>query len=115
MKEELKEADVLGSIFACQKNGWTNLELFTEWFQHFADTVKSSVEEKVVLLLDGHVSHTQNILALQKYRECGVIILSLPPLTTHRLQPLDVSFLSHSVHIATKLWTSGLDAIQVFL
>jgi len=66
MKEELQEGAVPGSIFACQKNDWSNLEPFTEWLKHFVDTVKPSVDEKVLFLLDGHVSHTQNILALQK-------------------------------------------------
>ena len=46
----------------------------------------------MLLLLDGHVSHTKNMEAILKARESGVIMLSLPPHTTHRLQPLDVSF-----------------------
>jgi len=38
------------------------------------------------------VLHTHNIAALCRAREMGVLMLSLPPHCTHRLQPLDLSF-----------------------
>lgn len=92
MKADLKEGAPAGSIFACQKNGWINVELFRQWFEHFITVVKPSLQQKVLLILDGHVSHTQSIDVLMRAREAGVILLSLPPHTTHRLQPLDVTF-----------------------
>ena len=55
-------------------------------------TVSPSVDNKVLLILDGHASHTQNIDAIVQARDKGVIMLSLPPHCTHRLQPLDISF-----------------------
>jgi len=92
LKNELTEGAPSGSIFACQKNGWINVELFSVWMEHFISIVKPSNSKKVLLILDGHVSHTQNITALLRAREAGVILLSLPPHCTHRLQPLDVTF-----------------------
>ena len=46
----------------------------------------------VVLILDGHVTHTKNLVATEMAREAGVVMVSLPPHMTHRLQPLDVAF-----------------------
>jgi len=93
MKNELTEGAPSGSNFVCKENGWINIELFTVWMEHFISVVKPSKSEKVLLILDGHVSHTQNITALIiRAREAGVILLSLPPHCTHRLQPLDVAF-----------------------
>lgn len=92
MKIELTEGAPAGSIFECQENGWINSELFVVWLEHFISCAKPSTERKILLVLDGHVSHTQNITALIRAREVGLILLSLPPHCTHRLQPLDLTF-----------------------
>jgi hypothetical protein len=47
----------------------------------------------VLLILDGHSTHTQNLDLVIMARANGVHILCLPPQSTHRLQPLDVSFM----------------------
>ena len=46
-------------------------------------------------ILDGHKSLTHNIAALRRASECGIIMLSLPPHTSHKMQPLDITFLYH--------------------
>jgi hypothetical protein len=46
----------------------------------------------VLLILDGHSTHTKSLEVIDLPREKGVILLCLPPHTSHRLQPLDVSF-----------------------
>ena len=45
-----------------------------------------------MLILDSHVTHTKNLAATDMAVEAGVAMVSLPPHTTHRLQPLDVAF-----------------------
>ena len=45
-----------------------------------------------MLILDSHVTHTKNLAATEMSREAGVVMVSLPPHTTHRLQSLDVVF-----------------------
>ncbi|KAJ8962892.1 hypothetical protein NQ318_001302 [Aromia moschata] len=50
----------------------------------------ASQEDPVLLILDGHLSHTKNIDVILKARENFVTLLCLPPYTTHKLQPLDV-------------------------
>ena len=59
--------------------------------KHFINHTKPS-KDKVLLILDGRKSHTHNIKALERASESGVILLSLPPHTRHRMQLLDLIF-----------------------
>ncbi|XP_050306291.1 uncharacterized protein LOC126743304 [Anthonomus grandis grandis] len=54
----------------------------------------SAKGDPVVLILDGHYSHTCNIPLIDLARENYVHILCLPPHSTHKIQPLDVAFMS---------------------
>jgi hypothetical protein len=74
------------------KRAYITKELFLVCMTHFINSVKPSRENNVLPLLDGHSTHTKNLQALKMAREHGVILLSLPGHTMHRLQPLDVSF-----------------------
>jgi DDE superfamily endonuclease len=73
-------------------SGWIDSELFVVWLNFFISTVHPTPERKVLLILDGHTSHTKNLKAINLARKHGVIMLQLPAHCTHRLQPLDVSF-----------------------
>ncbi|XP_046684474.1 uncharacterized protein LOC124370228 [Homalodisca vitripennis] len=66
---------------------------FTEWFRHFIKFSNPTKEKPVLLLLDGHFSHTQNIDLIDLAKENHVTILSLPPHCSHKLQPLDKTFM----------------------
>ncbi|CAI6371189.1 unnamed protein product [Macrosiphum euphorbiae] len=79
----------LGTLKMYQDTGYMTGELFIEWMNHFIRNVKPSIEEKVLLLLDGHSSH-KTVEALELAKKSGVVLLCLPPHCTHRLQPLDV-------------------------
>ena len=92
MKTELKDGAPAGSLVTNNSSGWMDMDIFCQWIRHFIDVVKPTPERKVLLILDGHTSHTKNIDAINIARETGVVMLSLPPHTTHRLQPLDVAF-----------------------
>lgn len=78
---------------ACSPNGWTDAELGALWLERiFHPQTKDILEipdEYRLLILDGHNSHcTVKFLGLaEKHR---IIILCLPPHTTHALQPCDV-------------------------
>lgn len=81
----------IGAIYKCSKNGWINEELFFDWVKHFHQHVKASQEDPVLLILDNHGSH----ISLEIYTYCrlhGIVMVSLPPHTSHRLQPLDLTF-----------------------
>lgn len=63
-------------------------ELFGDWMEHFIKLkfAKPDPVRKTLLIVDGHVSHTQNLKAIQMARDAEVIMLSLPSHTTHRMQ-----------------------------
>ncbi|CAH1964136.1 unnamed protein product [Acanthoscelides obtectus] len=68
------------------------LEVFDKWFDHFLVHVKPSSEDPAILILDGHLSHIQNLNVVLKARDNHVIIICLPPHCTHKLQPPSVMY-----------------------
>ncbi|XP_045461681.1 uncharacterized protein LOC123671731 [Harmonia axyridis] len=91
MTPTLEKDGPTGAIYKCSDNGWINEELFLQWLKHFTQYAKPSAEEPILLILDNHASHSS--LAIFEYcKENYVHMLSLPPHTSHRMQPLDVSF-----------------------
>ena len=79
-----------GFVGTCTKSGWTDQEVFLQWFQHFLRSVKTQVEDKHVLILDGHHSH-KSLEVIDLARDHGVTIITLPPHASHRMQPLDAA------------------------
>jgi len=57
-----------------------------------AFNVYRSSSDPVLLIPDGHGSHVKAIDALNFAEKHNITIICLPPHTTHRTQPLDVSF-----------------------
>ncbi|KAJ8934809.1 hypothetical protein NQ318_010223 [Aromia moschata] len=94
MKAELLEGAPLGTVAVCHQSGWMQSDIFVQWMKHFASHVRPSVSDPVLLLLDGHATHTKNIDVINYARENGIVMLCFPPYCTHRLQPLDVSFMA---------------------
>ena len=82
-----------GTVGRASKSGWINEDLFTDWFSHFIAVVQpKSRPQPVLLLADGHCSHTNNLAVIKAARENNVEILIFPSHCTHKLQPCDVSF-----------------------
>ena len=82
-----------GSVQDNAKSGWMQSDIFFRWLERFITFTNSSVEAPVLLILDGHTTHVKCIKTIELARQNGVIMLSLPPHCTHRMQPLDVSFM----------------------
>ena len=79
------------SVIECTKNGWTNEQMYVRWLKHFAIEVRPSKDRPILLIVDNHNSHA----TLEAYEFCkknDIHVLSLPPHTSHRMQPLDVTF-----------------------
>ena len=79
------------SKMAVSCNGWSTEESFLQWLQEFIRFTGSSVTNKQLLIVDNHYTHC-NLNVWQLARDNGVVILSLPPHTSHKLQPLDVGY-----------------------
>jgi len=93
MKPSLMDSAPTGAVAEVNKSGWITEAIFTKWFQHFISSVQpQSRSEPVVLLMDGHCSHTGNLDVVEMAIAHNVILIVLPSHCTHRLQPLDVSF-----------------------
>lgn len=92
LPNELTVGAPAGAIITLSDTGYINSELFVKWLKHFIAIVQPTIEKKVLLLLDGHTTHSKNYDALVLARQNGIVMLQLPGHTTHRLQPLDVSF-----------------------
>ena len=81
--------EVSGSRYAVSNKGWVDQELFFFWLkEHFLPNTVS--QRPLLLLLDGHSSHFEPN-TIQFAKDNDVIILCLPPHTTHECQPLDCS------------------------
>lgn len=93
MKPQFTEGSPPGTLTVVHKSGWMQLNLFDQWFDHFLLHTQASKNNPALLFLDGHKTHTQNISVINKARDRGVTIICLPPHCSHRIQPLDVSFM----------------------
>lgn len=91
MTPTLQKNGPVGAIYKCSKNGWINGELYHDWLHHFVKHVKPTADDPVLLVLDNHSSH----ISIQAYDFCrtnNIHVVSLPPHTSHHLQPLDLTF-----------------------
>lgn len=71
-------------------SGWMTSSNFIHVLQHFVIHTRSSKEHKVLLIMDNHESHL-SVDGINFARENGIVILTLPPHTSNKLQPLDRS------------------------
>lgn len=78
-----------GTLGLATKNGWMNGELFVKSIKHFITHTNSSIDNPSLLILDNHESH-MCIQALNLAKDNGVTVLTIPPHSTGKMQPLDV-------------------------
>ena len=81
------------SIGVANTSGWMSAACFTEFIKHFIKHTKRSKDRPVILILDNHDSHI-SIETIDLSKENGVILLTLPPHCSHKLQPLNRSVYS---------------------
>jgi hypothetical protein len=75
-----------GVHFAVSENGWSSNAIGLSWlktvFQRYTKLARATT--KRLLIVDGHSSHV-NMAFIDFADKHGIIILILPPHTTHRL------------------------------
>lgn len=79
-----------GTLGLAQPTGWMNSDIFPDVLKHFIKATLSSKENPTLFILDNHESHLGPAV-LNIAKDNGVTLLTIPPHTSHRLQPLDVS------------------------
>ncbi|KAJ4430901.1 hypothetical protein ANN_19493, partial [Periplaneta americana] len=79
-----------GCIGAANPSGWVTKQEFLRFMEHFVNHTRCSKERPVLVVLDNHISHL-SIAVLNFCKVNGVVLLSFPPHTSHKLQPLDLA------------------------
>lgn len=90
MNPEFLRGTIHGTSVFLHQNGWMTHELFLETLKHLHEKTYCSVDNKVLLIMDNAECH-MSIHAVEYAIEHGIVIVTLPPHTTAKLQPLDVS------------------------
>lgn len=92
-KEAWLQQLLAGGKIALSEKGWTNNTLGLDWLKEvFEPSTKARQKgSHRMLILDGHDSHISNEV-INFCIASDIIPACLPSHTTHRLQPLDVSF-----------------------
>ncbi|XP_031355917.1 jerky protein homolog-like [Photinus pyralis] len=81
-KDEWSDGMPPGSqIQMSEKSAYVNSNIFFDWLRNHFYPRKGS--GKVLLLLDGHTSHTSNVEMLEFAEQHDIILFCLPPHTTH--------------------------------
>lgn len=88
-KDNFLEGAPEGSLGAANKSGWINSDIFVSVLKHIQKHTLCTKDNPILLLCDNHESHI-SLEAINYAKENGIIYLSFPPHTSHRLQPLDV-------------------------
>ncbi|KAB0790448.1 hypothetical protein PPYR_15170 [Photinus pyralis] len=102
---ELLEGTPPDTKLVCHPSGWMNTEIFCPtWLDHFLRHAQPTADQPILLIPDGHASHTKNIALLETARKKHVHIICLPPHTSHRLQPLDLDKNAISGFAKTGIW-----------
>jgi hypothetical protein len=88
--EDVQKKDEV--YFSTSVNGWSCDELGARWLVDVFDrhTKEKAGNRRRLLIVDGHSSHI-NMNFINLCDERHILLLVLPPHTTHRLQPLDVA------------------------
>ncbi len=76
---------------AATETGWINKDLVVFFGTIFLSFLKANCLDGVthVIFMDGHSAHTYNYRFLKLMKENGIVIINLPPHSSHFLQPLD--------------------------
>lgn len=97
------------AFFASSANGWSSDAFGINWLQRIFQryTAKKAGNRRRLLLVDGHSSHV-NMRFIDLCDQLRILVLILPPHSTHRLQPLDVGLFSP----LSRFYTDGLNKLM---
>jgi hypothetical protein len=90
----------------CSPTGWVNADLFWQFGHIFLNWLKRMRldQQRNLIVMDGHGAHSYNHPFLVLMQNHKIDVLSLPPHSSHFLQPLDQS----PFHILKRRWKKNL-------
>ncbi|XP_030745132.1 uncharacterized protein LOC115874168 [Sitophilus oryzae] len=79
-----------GTIGIPSPTGWIDTDIYFKVVEHFIKSVRASKDNPTLLIVDGHSTH-KSLKAVNLCREHGIVVITLPPHCTNRLQPVDLT------------------------
>lgn len=89
MKSSFLISSPNGSVGFASRTGWMTQTVFFDVIKHIAHH-KIPIKELILIIMDNHESHI-SLETIIYCRENGIVLLTFPPHTSHRLQPLGVA------------------------
>ncbi|KAG5873579.1 hypothetical protein JTB14_011192 [Gonioctena quinquepunctata] len=77
-----------GTQGSATPSGWKTEELFEQWMIHFITHTNPTEASLILLFMDIHESHV-SLASTKMAKENNIILLTIPPHTSNRRQPLD--------------------------
>lgn len=95
--------------FAVSSNGWSSNAFGLHWLETIFQRYTSEIAKRSrrLLIVDGHSSHV-NLQFIESCDRLRILLLILPPHSTHRLQPLDVSLFAP----LARFYTNNLNSLM---
>ncbi len=72
------------------RTGWMNEDTWAEFLDHLIQHTNCTPDRPMLLILDNLKAHI-SLKAVEIAKSNGIVLLTLPPHTSHRMQPLDVT------------------------
>ena len=91
MNKNLMKGAPHGAVGVPSPTGWMDTAIFVKYLHHFISHVKPSESNPCLMILDGHASH-KSLEVVTVAKENNITLLTIPPHTSHKIQPLDVCF-----------------------
>lgn len=81
-----------GSSGTANPSGWQTVETFMIFFKHLVKNANPTSDKPILILIDNHHSHV-SVKAVDFCKKNDIVFLiTIPPHTSNRLQPLGVGF-----------------------
>lgn len=77
-----------GALGLVHPSGWMTSDNFLAALKHITKHTKCLPDSKILFIMDNHNSHL-SVPAIEYCRSNGIVVLTLPPHTSNKLQPLD--------------------------
>lgn len=90
LRETMMNGAPEGALGLASASGWMNSVNFLKVLEHFVKHVNCSQENQVILTMDNHDSHLA-LDCIVYAEEHGINIVTLPPHTSNKTQPLDIA------------------------
>ena len=87
-----------GAIALPSPSGWIDSKLFVTYMEHFIKFANPTENKPILVLLDGQKSH-KSLELIELARRNYLSLITHPQHTSHRLQPLHLTFFFTSKNI----------------